>query len=266
MGLLSKAVGAVTGVAKKALGSDLAGPIISGAFGLLGSGQAAGASADGSQAGIDEQRRQFDTTIGLQAPGINAGNAARSQLASILGLTLPESKFTAGGQTFTSPGSSPLSGADLQGLLEKFPGYQFAVNEARKNAGALGSATGSLGGNVLSALADRTAGGIAMPTFNSYLDRLSGMSVGGQTSSGIASNAAMNTGVGIANSLQNAGDARASGLLGQTSTIGGILNGIGGVLANRKTVPTVTSNTGNAAPWANPTDNSKLPWLLGNGP
>lgn len=242
---------------------DITGSLTGGLIGTDASSDAAKASANASEAGIAEQRRQFDTILGLQSPSINAGNAAQSMLASILGLNLPPSSFTVGGttppptgglstmrpgsinpstasgsnappagtvggHTFTSPGSSPMSGADIQKLLESFPGYQFAVNEALKNAGAYASATGSkLGGNVLSALADRTAGGIAMPTFNSYLDRLSAMSVGGQSSSGLASNAAMNTGASIAQGMQNAGDARASGILGRNASIGGALKAFG---------------------------------------
>ena len=268
----------------------------SGILGAKATGDAADASAAASQAGVDEQRRQFDTTLGLQAPAINTGNAARSLLASIMGLSVPGSEFTAGGTTtqpatqpvnngrfghglfgapavttpttvggttFTSPASSPMAADESTKRLEAFPGYQFAVEQARKNTLATASALGSGGGNVLSAISDRTAQGIAMPTFDSYLNRLAALSGGAQTASNTASNAAIQTGGNIAAGLQNAGDARASGIIGQTNaqigTIGGLMDAWG-----RYNQPSAAT-TGNAAPWANPTDTSSLPYLFGTG-
>jgi hypothetical protein len=227
---------------------------------------------------VAENRRQFDTVLNLQAPAINTGNAARSLLASILGLNVPGSTYTAGGTaapaqgpsgafssqiarrynipdrntqpvsgatqggvTFTSPASGAMDPAAIMARLEQFPGYQFAVDQARKNAGALGSATGSLGGNVLSALASQTAGQIAMPTFENYLNRLAGLTGGAQTASNTASNAAINTGVNVAQGLQNAGDSRASGIIGQAGSqigsIGGILSGFGQMFGNQPQIP-----------------------------
>lgn len=256
---------------------DIAGSVVGGLLGAVGSDKAADASRDGAMAGVAENRRQFDTTLNLQAPAINTGNVARSTLASILGLTVPGSTYTAGGTggstggatgqqyvvvggrkvpvrgdavastgaggvTFNNPGSAPISGDGLQQMLEQFPGYKFAVDQATKSAQALGSATGSLGGNVVSGLAERVGGGIALPVFNSYLDRLEGLSGGGSNASNAASVAALNTGNNVAAGLNNAGDARASGILGQTSSIGGILGGLGKAYENSRTTTPGSSN------------------------
>lgn len=260
------------------------GSIIGGLIGSDASDDAADAASQASLAGVRENRRQFDTVLNLQAPAINTGNAARSMLASILGISQPAYSYAPGGSTgntatgsgrtpslrelagmsrseqariyndirkdtqpvttggntpltFNQPASSPMSGQDITALLEKYPGYRFAVDEATKSAQALGSATGSLSGNVLSALGERVGGGIATPVFQDYLNRLSGLSGGAQTASNAASQGALQTGQLVAAGLQNAGDSRASGILGQAGTqigtIGGILGGIGQAMGNR---------------------------------
>lgn len=267
------------------------------------SNKAANTSAAGSQAGINEQRRQFNTVLGLNQPSINTGNAARSLLASLLGIDQPAYSFSldangnmiggtpsgggassgsgfssdlggmlarkvgvpypAGGLisklpdpggkllgglfgglfghkkkhaapvpaspafTFNQPASSAASGDEIAARLESYPGYKFAVEQARKQALAAGSAMGSAGGNVLSALSADTAGRISMPVFQDYLNRLAGLSGTAQTAAGGVGNAALNTGGNIADLLQNRGDARASGILGQT---GSLLGGLEGVL------------------------------------
>ena len=272
-----------------AVGGSIVGGVIAG----KGSKDAAQASAAASDAGVRENRRQFDTVLNLQAPAINTGNVARSQLASILGLEVPGSTYSPGGTTtgqdarqmnpflgaggfsllggilaqrrreqadsapatgtntpltFTTPASSPMSAEDIQSRLESFPGYRFAVDQATRAAQAMGSATGSLGGNVVSALADRVGGGIAMPTFQNYLNQLQSLSGGAQTATNAASGAAINTGGLVAQGLQNAGDARAGGILGQARSIGGILSGLGDAFqGSRGSLPTsgFTPYTGN---------------------
>lgn len=275
--------------------SDVAGSLTGGLIGTDAASDAAKTSAKGAEAGIAEQRRQFDTTLQLQAPMINTGNAARSLLASIMGLSVPGSEFTVGGTTtttpptggnsvfnrltgrvniptgqpvttttggttFTNPAASPMGAEEITRRLEAFPGYQFAVDQARKNTLATASALGSGGGNVLTAISDRTAQGIAMPTFENYLNRLGGLSGSGQNASNAAGTAALNTGQNVAAGLQGAADARASGILGRNQAIGSALSSIGGMVAGGMG----GMGGANAAPWANPTSTQGLPWLLGN--
>lgn len=250
--------------------SDIVGSVTGGLLGTDATSDAAKVSADASRAGVAETRRQFDTVLNLQAPQINTGNAARSMLASILGITQPGYTYTPGmpaGQvqnvaqpqqpmrqglfglpirrntqpvqpvqnqnsqlTFTTPASAPINGEALQQMLEQFPGYKFAVDQATKSAQALGSASGSLGGNVITALGERVGGGIALPVFNQYLDRLAGLAGGGAAAGNAASGAALQTGQNVAQGLQAAGDARASGILGRNQNIGNAVSTIGSFL------------------------------------
>lgn len=277
------------------------GSVLGGILGSNATEDAADTAAAASRAGVAENRRQFDTVLNLQAPAINTGNAARSLLASIMGLDVAGSTYSPGGTTagttgttptssgnrpppgfsswsiqdqarwarenerkntqpvnptapgntpltFTNPASKAMTGDEIQQRLEAFPGYKFAVEQAQKSAQALGSASGSLGGNVISALGERVGGQIAPSVFNDYLNRLSGLSGGAQTASSAASNAAIQTGGMVAQGLQNAGDARASGILGQANTqigtIGGILGGIGQYMGNQSSVPYTNGSVG----------------------
>jgi hypothetical protein len=275
--------------------SDVAGSLTGGLIGTDAASDAAKTSAKGAEAGIAEQRRQFDTTLQLQAPMINTGNAARSLLASIMGLDVAGSEFTVGGTTkttypqptgginrfmgrpvnqgqptttttggttFTNPAASPMGADEITKRLEAFPGYQFAVDQARKNTLATASALGSGGGNVLTAISDRTAQGIAMPTFENYLNRLGGLSGSGQNASNAAGTAALNTGQNVAAGLQNAADSRASGILGRNQSIGSALSSIGGMVAGGMGgFGGMGAAAGNAAA---PVSTAHLPWLLGN--
>jgi hypothetical protein len=310
--------------------------------GFLGADKAADAAEKGAANAIAEQRRQFDTVLGLQMPAIQTGNVARSQLASILGLQTagttgynpinPLQGFNiagGGGRTASTGGAiaglalggltggllggslggrvetknrpiaqsdlqrlldtvkanptaydeqgeiqalisrnrpgaqaqianalvqnklgyfadpqpaaagQPVSGDQVQQMIANYPGFQFAVDQARRASTAQASATGSgpISGNVLTALQTDIAGRVAMPAFNDYLNRLAGLSGGGQVASGTASSAAQNTGANVSNLLQSQGDSRASGILGQTGAILGGLGGLGEILGRRGTNP-----------------------------
>src|SRR5574343_377803 len=102
--------------------SDVAGSLTGGLIGTDAASDAAKTSAKGAEAGIAEQRRQFDTTLQLQAPMINTGNAARSLLASIMGLSVPGSEFTVGGTTTTTPGAR-LAPSMAGGVVGRRPAY-----------------------------------------------------------------------------------------------------------------------------------------------
>ena len=319
-----------------------------------GAKDASKASAESSEAAIAEQRRQFDTVMGLNQNAMNTGNAARNQLASILGLSVPNDPYTPlGGYGSSGGGSSksktdmfgvpnrwsplakgsifndalkggvtgfvtgagplggmglnkvfghkktknrpyaqkdvdsfiqsahtyrdqydtpeeveayaakqrpgardqirqalynngfgqpseqaqsaeqqqagPMSNTDIMSRLEQYPGFQFAVEQARKSSGAQASAMGSspLSGNVLTALQTDISGRIAMPAFSDYMNRLSSLSGGGQVASSDSSSAAMNTGANVGTLLQNQGDARASGILGQSQALQDLLAAFG---------------------------------------
>jgi len=58
----------------------VAGAVISGVAGSRSAKKAAEAQQAGTEAGIAEQRRQFDITTGLQRPIFEAGDVARQEL------------------------------------------------------------------------------------------------------------------------------------------------------------------------------------------
>jgi len=132
-----------------------------------------------------------------------------------------------------------MAGADTQKLLENFPGFQFAIEQARKASGAQASAMGSsaLGGNVLTALNNNVAGNIAMPVFNDYLNRLTSLSGGAQTASSQASLIGQNGANNISSLLGQQGDARASGIIGQNNALQSGLGDIAQLLGRRNTMP-----------------------------
>ena len=80
------------------------------ASGLLGSSaskSAANAQAGATQAGIDEQRRQFDITREDMMPWLDTGRSSLSTLADYLGLTVPGNNGPAPTRAqFTTPGAT----------------------------------------------------------------------------------------------------------------------------------------------------------------
>lgn len=128
--------------------------------------------------------------------------------------------------------STPAPAVDtsnLMGMIEKYPGFQFAVDQARKSAGAMASATGSspIAGNVLTGLTNNVSGNIAYPMWSDYLNRLGSLSGAGQVATGTVSGAAQNTGANISALLGAQGDARASGILGKSGAITDLLKELG---------------------------------------
>lgn len=147
---------------------------------------------------------------------------------------------------YKSTAAPQVDTSNLMGMLEKFPGFQFAVDQARKSAGAMASATGSspIAGNVLTGLTNNVAGNIAYPVFSDYLNRLGGLAGAGQTATGTISNAAMNTGNNVTSLLGDQGDARASGILGKSGAITDLLSGIAYGRNNKLPTPTGSSMFG----------------------
>ena len=195
-----------------AIGTGLAilgGSLLSGAAGLIGSKKAAKAQRKGAEAGIAEQRRQFDTIIELTQPGRDVGNAALNQLAGIFGV-----------------GGDQIDANTLSETFRNLPGSQFLINEAERGVGAsFASRGGAFGGNAVRALGERI-GGLAE---NQVINRLLQLAGFGPQATGQA--VAGTTGVSnnITQLLGDIGGARASGFLGAA---GSVNNAIQGGLSN----------------------------------
>jgi hypothetical protein len=176
---------------------DLVGDIFGGITGAKQAGEAAeraGATqAASAQAGIDEQRRQFDKLVELMSPYVAAGTPALEAQQAFLGLKGPEAEAAAierirGGETFQA-----LAGQGEEALLQR------------------ASATGGLrGGNIQAALAQFRPQLLSSLLEQQY-GRLGGMTSLGQNAAAGQAGAGMGSATNIANLLSNQGQAIAGG-------------------------------------------------------
>lgn len=191
------------------------GGVLSGASGIAqanAASRASNAQAASAQAGIDEQRRQFDVVRGLLQPYVGVGNTALSQQNAALGLqgTAAQERYVQGVQ------NSPIMSAMMQQ----------GENAILQNA----SATGGLrGGNTQAALAQFRPQILAQLLDQQY-SRLGGLSAMGQNAAAGVGTAAQATGGNVANLLQQQGAAQAGGALAQGQAIGNTIGGISGLI------------------------------------
>lgn len=174
--------------------------------------QAASAQTASAQAGIDEQRRQFDAIQKLLAPYANAGTGALTGQQNLLG----------------------LNGANAQQAaitaLQNSPQFQSQLKLGENSILANASATGGLrGGNTQAALAQFSPQLLAQ-TINDQYSKLGGITTLGQNSAAMTGNAGMQTGNNVANLLQQQGAAQAGSYLAQGRANAGLWNSIGGAV------------------------------------
>jgi hypothetical protein len=180
---------------------------------LVGGMMQAGAAEDAAQiqagaseAGIAEQRRQFDAMRELLKPYTEAGLPALEAQQAFLGLQGPETERAAierirGGETFQA-----LTRQGEEALLQR------------------ASATGGLrGGNIQAALSQFRPQLLSSLIEQQY-GRLGGMTALGQQSAAGVGTAGMETGTNIANLLGQRGAALAGGELGQARAYSGLFN------------------------------------------
>lgn len=180
---------------------------------LVGGMMQAGAAEDAAQiqagaseAGIAEQRRQFDAMRELLKPYTEAGLPALEAQQAFLGLQGPEAERAAierirGGETFQA-----LTRQGEEALLQR------------------ASATGGLrGGNIQAALSQFRPQLLSSLIEQQY-GRLGGMTALGQQSAAGVGTAGMETGTNIANLLGQRGAALAGGELGQARAYSGLFN------------------------------------------
>jgi len=172
----------------------------------------AAAGERGAEAGIAEQRRQFDVATGLQRPALEAGDLARQELLASLGLSGQEAE----GQFFDR--------------FKETRGQQFLRQQQEKattrNAAALGQ---RLGGNVLTALQEQ-AEGRAAGRLGEFQNRLASLAGAGQTAATQTGQFGQQTGANVANLQQAGAQARASGILGQNQALQQGISGVTGAI------------------------------------
>jgi hypothetical protein len=206
MGLLST----LGGIAGNFLLPGIGGAIGAGLGGAIEGreavGQAAGVQAGAAQAGIDEQRRQFDAIQKLLQPYSEAGTGALTQQQALLGMGAPGAQQ----QAIAALQSSP----QFQALQQQ------GENAILQNAAATG---GLRGGNVQAALAQFRPALLSSLIEQQY-SRLGGLTSLGQNAAAGVGNAGMSTGNNIATLLGRQGQAQAGGILGQQSALTGGIN------------------------------------------
>jgi hypothetical protein len=169
-------------------------------------GEASQAQQQSAQAGIDEQRRQFDAIQKLLQPYSEAGTGALAQQQALLGLG--------------TPGAQEQAITALQGSPQFQALQQQGETAILQNAAATG---GLRGGNVQAALAQFRPALLSSLIEQQY-GRLGGLTSIGQNAAAGVGNAGMSTGTNIATLLGRQGQAQAGGILGQQSALTGGIN------------------------------------------
>ena len=198
---------------------DLIGDVVGGITGAKQAGEAAERAgqtqAAAAQAGIEEQRRQFDKLVEIMSPYVTAGSGALEAQQALAGLGGQEAQQAA------------ISG------IEQSPIFQALSRQGEEALLQSASATGGLrGGNVQAALAQFRPQMLQQMIEQRY-SQLGGLSSLGQASAAGQAAQGMQSASNIANLLANQGQAIAGG---QTAAGGIARQTFGDILGIAKTV------------------------------
>ena len=170
---------------------------------------AADTQSEAAQAGIEEQRRQFDAMQKILAPYTEAGTKSLAAQQDLAGLNGPEAQAAAMKGISESPEMLAMTQQGENAILQQ------------------GSATGGLrGGNVQGALAQFRPAALSS-LINQQYGRLGGITQIGQASAAGVGAGAMQTGANVADLLGQQGAAIAGGQLAQGQAYAAPLNMIG---------------------------------------
>lgn len=182
-------------------------------------GKAADAQSEASEAGIAEQRRQYDKMVELLSPYVKAGTGALTGQQNILGLSGAAAQQAA------------ISG------VEQSPYFQSVAKQGESAILQNAAATGGLrGGNTQGALAQFRPQLLNQLVQQQY-QNLGGITSLGQNAAAQQGNAGMQSAGNIGNLLAQGGAAQAGGYLGgaqATSDQIGNLFQLGGIALGRK--------------------------------
>ena len=197
--------------------ASIAGGVYSARQAKKGQKAAANAQAQASQAGIDEQRRQFDAMMALMQPYVQSGTQAMGAQGNLIGLGGAEAQQAAINELANSPQMAALIGQGENALLQ--------------NA----SATGGLrGGNTQAALAQFRPQ-LLNELINQRFTQLGGIAQLGQASAAGQAAQGMGMATNIGKLLEQQGAARAGGALASGNMAGNALGNalnIGSALLN----------------------------------
>jgi len=195
----------MSGIATAVVGTA----VVSGYFANEAAEDAADAQIEGSEAGIAENRRQFDLVQELLSPYTQAGVGSLTAQEDILGLNGPEAQQAAISSIESSPEFTSLIKQGEEAILQ--------------NA----SATGGLrGGNVQSALSEFRPE-LLSQLINDKFTRLGGITGLGQASAAGVGAAAQNTGALNASLFADIGAAGAGEALAKGQSASNVANSVG---------------------------------------
>jgi hypothetical protein len=180
--------------------------VVGGIMQSQAAGEAAGAQTAAAEAGIAEQRRQFDLVQQLLKPYVEAGTPALQQQQALIGLQGQEAQQQA------------IS------ALEQGAGFQAQVRAGEEALLQRASATGGLrGGNIQAALAQFRPQMLQREIETQY-GRLGGLTSLGQQSAAGVGTAGMQTGARVAGLYGDVGAAQAGKELAQGQAFANVLN------------------------------------------
>lgn len=177
---------------------------------------------------FDNRAAARNALAGYAAPG---GNTTAAE---------PTTTYSVNGETYDTmdaaqQAANAASGFEYQGF-QATPGYQYGLDQSQEAINRNAAARGMrLSGATLNALAT-DAQGRQNQEYNNWLNRIGGVSTTGQNAAAQQAAAGQNYGTAyqsgantIGNTLMQAGDARASGYMGQANALNNTLNNLAGV-------------------------------------
>ena len=195
----------MSGIATAVVGSA----VVSGYVANRSADKAADAQTQSSEAGIAEQRRQFDAVQELLSPYVSRGERASDMQRDLVGL------------------SGPQAQRRIIKMLENSPELRALTRQGEEAILQNASATGGLrGGNVQAALAQFRPQMLSQ-LIDSQFGKLQQISGLGQASAAGQAAVAQNTGNAISNLLTQQGQARAGAALAQGQAVSGVADSIG---------------------------------------
>ena len=201
-------------VAAAVVGSAVVGGVMSSQAQKKAAKSAASAQSESSQAGIDEQRRQFDAIQALMKPYVNAGTQGLGGQQDLLGLN--------GNQAQQDAINNISNSAEFQTYLNQ------GENAIRQNS----SATGGLrGGNTQAALSQFSPQLLNQMIGQRY-SNLGGLTSLGQNAAAGVGNAGMQSANNISNLMQSVGQAQAGSALAQGQANANMWNSVSSAIGN----------------------------------
>ncbi len=181
-------------------------------IGARGARKAGEAQAAGQQAGIGEQRRQFDITQEQLEP-FRAGGVSAFDL-----------------QLAQSGALGPEEQAQAFQQFQESPGQAFLRERGERSILRTAAARGGLGGANVQKELVQFGQGVAAQDFGNQFSRLGSLSRAGLSAAGGLGQIGAQTSGNISNLLAGQGTSQAQGILGGTQAIQSGLSGLGGLL------------------------------------